>query len=661
MVSQIINVIVNSQGAVVVKRQLDDIGNSAKQTSTYLNSLRAILSAALTFSGAARIMETIDTFTQLQNRLKLVSNGMEEVNDRWEELLKIANNSYSSIDSTVNLYYRVAQAYKSWGESAKDAMEFTDLFQKSAILSGSTMQTTAQAVYQFSQALNKGKLDGDEFRSVLEGLPYVANIIQKSLGVTRKELYELSKDGKISVDRIKVAFEEAANTINTDFAKVTPTIAMAIVTLKNQWTDFVGDIQTSTGVFSAIAYGIIAIANNFHLLAAALSPVAVMMAFMAGKLVIGLMVTGFKDMYAAITRLIPVLTALNALLWANPYVLAAAAIAAVIAAIIYFRNELGLTNEVLTTMWATVQQFFTFVMTLLQPIIDGFKLIVAEFVAWALSFETIRSLASITFNDILNGFKTIGTYIAETAKYIYNEFKPVFDALSEMMVAYMGLVKELYGLYASLLLPVLKLVLEAYKLIWKALEPALVTTIQLIADIFKGWSNIAQWLSAVFGPTVKVIFEGWIFIIKTVISFIETLINALRRALALMRAVTGSGGGAGNGGGTGANYGFQGYAGEFNTGGRFKVGGTGAGRDTTPVAFRANRGERVTVETKKQQRANDNAAGTNSPEVNVPVEIVNVIDPSMMISAMKTADGQRAIVNSIRDNREEVQDFLGVI
>ena len=107
MVSQIINVIVNSQGAVVVKRQLDDIGNSAKQTSTYLNSLRAILSAALTFSGAARIMETIDTFTQLQNRLKLVSNGMEEVNDRWEELLKIANNSYSSIDSTVNLYYRI--------------------------------------------------------------------------------------------------------------------------------------------------------------------------------------------------------------------------------------------------------------------------------------------------------------------------------------------------------------------------------------------------------------------------------------------------------------------------------------------------------------------------------------------------------------------------
>ena len=660
MVSQVINVIVNSQGAVVVKRQLDDIGNSAKQTSTYLNSLRAMLSAALTFSGAARVMETIDTFTQLQNRLKLVSNGMEEVNTKWNELLQIANKSYSSIDSTVNLYYRVAQAYKSWGESADAAMKFTDLFQKSAILSGSTMQTTAQAVYQFSQALNKGKLDGDEFRSVLEGLPYVANIIQKSLGVTRKELYELSKDGKISVDRIKEAFESAADTINKDFSTVTPTIAMAIVTLKNQWTSFVGDVQTSTGIFSALAYGIIAIANNFHLLAAALTPVATMMAFMAGKLIIGLMVTGFKDMYAAVSRLIPVITALNAVMWANPYVLVAAAISAIILAIVYFRNEIGLTDEVLSSLWLTIQTFFNYLSSTLQPFIDGFMRLAENVTEWALSFEAVRAIASVTMSDIANWFNNIIDIVVETAKYIYNEFKPVFDALGEMVSAYIGLVKEIYGVYKDSVVPILKVLLQAYKGMWVFLEPVLVTTINLISDILIGWTNIANYLSTVFGPGVKAVFEGWIFIIKSVISFINTLINALRTALALMRQVTGSGGGAGNGAAKGANYGFQGYAGEFNTGGAFKVGGTGAGRDTTPVAFRANRGERVTVETKKQQRANDNSVGASAPEVSVPLEIINVLDPNLIIAANQSAKGQRTIVNAIKDNRDEIQAILGV-
>ena len=94
--------------------------------------------------------------------------------------------------------------------------------------------------------------------------------------------------------------------------------------------------------------------------------------------------------------------------------------------------------------------------------------------------------------------------------------------------------------------------------------------------------------------------------------------------------------GEGGGGTAGANYGLQGYAGEFNSGGGFKVGGTGAGRDTTAVAFRANRGERVTVETKKQQRQNDN--GITAANVNVPVSITNVFYPTAMISALDSSE-----------------------
>ena len=242
MANQIINVIVNSKGAVTVKKELEAMGGAARQTTTYLNGLRAVLSAALTFSGASAIIETVDSFTVLQNRLKQVQNETESLGQSWNKLLNIANSSYSTIDNTVNLYFRVAQAYKAWGESAEKAYEFTDLFQKAAVLSGSSIQTTSQAVYQFSQALNKGKLDGDEFRSVLEGLPYVASLIQKSLGVTRAELYAMSSDGRISVDRIKEAFEDAAETIRSDWANITPTIGMALIVLRNNWMDFIGPL-----------------------------------------------------------------------------------------------------------------------------------------------------------------------------------------------------------------------------------------------------------------------------------------------------------------------------------------------------------------------------------------------------------------------------------
>lgn len=656
-VSQIINVVVNSKGAVTVKKQLDDIGNSAKTTTTYLNSMRAILAAAMTFSGIGRITETIDNFTQLQNRLKLVTTETEGVSNAWNRLMDIANGSYSTIDNTVNLYYRVAQAFKSWGESAEDAYEFTDKFQKAAILSGSTMQTTAQAVYQFSQALNKGKLDGDEFRSVLEGLPYVANIIQKSLGKTRAELYEMSKDGKISVDRIKRAFEEAAKTIESDWAKITPTIGMAMNVFRNNWVDFIGDIQNSTGVFSLIASVILLVANNFHLLAAALTPVAATLAFVAGRLVIGLLVNGFKDMYAAITRVLPLLTAFNALLWTNPFVLAATLLAGIVAAVIYFRNELGLTNEVLSALWLKVTEVFTAIVSAINSVVAPIVEVVKNFVDWGAVMDNLRQTVSSLWSSVVSMFKAIISAAAQVGSYLLKEFKPVFLELWELVKSFASLVIELYKTYFTLLAKAIEALLPVFKKVWEYVEPAMIRLINFLREVFEGWKIISNWLQTNFLPVVQDVFEGWIILIRGVIGWVQRLIDMLKTALSLMSKVLSGGGG---GGGPGANYGLQGYAGEFATGGSFKVGGTGAGRDTTPVSFRANRGERVTVETKKQQRINDAANQNVVPEVNVPVEIVNVLDPRALADALDTDYGTKRLVNVFKTNRDEFRAILGV-
>ena len=79
MASQIINVIVNSKGAVTVARELDKMGDSARQTTTYLNGLRAVLASAITFSGVGQIAEVVDQFTVLQNRLRQVADETNTV------------------------------------------------------------------------------------------------------------------------------------------------------------------------------------------------------------------------------------------------------------------------------------------------------------------------------------------------------------------------------------------------------------------------------------------------------------------------------------------------------------------------------------------------------------------------------------------------------
>lgn len=96
-------------------------------------------------------------------------------------------------------------------------------------------------------------------------------------------------------------------------------------------------------------------------------------------------------------------------------------------------------------------------------------------------------------------------------------------------------------------------------------------------------------------------------------------------------------------------------AGGFANGGSFMVGGKG-GIDQNNINMDLTRGERVTIETAKQQRANDNATG--SPVVNANTKVVNLFDEREFIGAMDSDEGERVVMNIIRRNATGVRSTI---
>lgn len=97
--------------------------------------------------------------------------------------------------------------------------------------------------------------------------------------------------------------------------------------------------------------------------------------------------------------------------------------------------------------------------------------------------------------------------------------------------------------------------------------------------------------------------------------------------------------------------------GNFKDGGQFMVAGR-SGIDANNINMNVTKGERVTIETAKQQRANDNSSAA-TPEVNVPVKVVNIHDKSSFHAAMADEEGVRVILNVIKDNPSTVQAVAG--
>lgn len=95
--------------------------------------------------------------------------------------------------------------------------------------------------------------------------------------------------------------------------------------------------------------------------------------------------------------------------------------------------------------------------------------------------------------------------------------------------------------------------------------------------------------------------------------------------------------------------------GSFATGGQFMVQGRG-GVDQNNINMNVSRGERVTIETPQQQRANDNSTSA-APVVNV--KSIVQFDPANMIDALNTAQGEQVVMTIVERKSSEIKQLLG--
>lgn len=240
------------------------------QASAQANiGLRQLVGTMFALSGAGAtiigIAQLGDQYQSMINKLTLVTNSAEEARNRLASLTDIAKSSYSDLQSTTQLYTRLDMALKQTGGSASEAMQVTQTLSKTVALAGLTTAESSSALLQISQAFNKGKLDGDEFRTVMETMPPLADALARKLGVTRGELLKLAPQGKITGEIMKQAVLEMAETVDQKFANLTPTVAMQLQNLQTEAQTYFGAMFKDTGLAETFGNAIKYIANNLEL------------------------------------------------------------------------------------------------------------------------------------------------------------------------------------------------------------------------------------------------------------------------------------------------------------------------------------------------------------------------------------------------------------
>ena len=278
-----------------LKAYLDKLPPTVEKAGASLLSFSNIFKAYLAIRGAGEIIRTIDAYTLMENRLKLVSTSQENTNQLQGELFSLANTSRVAVTELTQAFVRYDYAIKGLGGSQQESIRFTKTLTEQLAISGLTTTEQSSAMLQLSQALNKGKLDGDEFRTVMETLPTLATAIAKQMGVARGELIALAPEGKITAQVIRDAMASIASDTDKAFKDLTPTIGQAFTVLNNKVIETTGTFNQFAHSSELVANSIIFISNNLTTLAPAI--VASM------GLITYTVVTSSAVMQASLTRL----------------------------------------------------------------------------------------------------------------------------------------------------------------------------------------------------------------------------------------------------------------------------------------------------------------------------------------------------------------------
>lgn len=224
--------------------------------------LNRILAGVATVAGVSRIVSLADAWTDLQNRLRLVTSTQEELAKASDDVYQIAMGTSQELGSVATVYQRFAENADRLGISLDDVAGLTDTVSKAVAISGASAASAQAALTQFGQALGSGTLRGEELNSVLEQTPALAQAIADGLGVAKSELRTLAADGKITSNELVQALKKAADGVEQQFATRIKTVSQAWEEFNTALTRFVGEASNATGASQAIAAAISGMAQS---------------------------------------------------------------------------------------------------------------------------------------------------------------------------------------------------------------------------------------------------------------------------------------------------------------------------------------------------------------------------------------------------------------
>jgi tape measure domain-containing protein len=235
--------------------------NIGKAMNTLGNAVRGALAGV----SLQQVAQFSDSFTRAQNALRVTGLEGEKLQATFTQIAAIAERTSSPIESMAELYGKTALAQKELGATSAEMLAVTEQVGQALLVQGTSGAQAAGAIQQFGQLLASGKVESEEFGSVLDGLFPIAQAVANGMeeaGGSVAKLRALIKDGKVSSEAFFRALQAGSDGLAQQAASSVRTYGQEWTRVENALTLAAGAMGKLTDASGGVGRFVDALVND---------------------------------------------------------------------------------------------------------------------------------------------------------------------------------------------------------------------------------------------------------------------------------------------------------------------------------------------------------------------------------------------------------------
>lgn len=237
------------------------LGAASATTSSALKGLLPLVGFTGFLALAKTIVTTADSYNEMTERVKMATRAGEDYEKVNQRLLDTANRTYRPLSEAAEVYITASKGLEALGKSTSEILDITDSLSFAFVKNATSSERANSAINAFTGAVANGKVNAQQWASILAATPSIVTDVANATGKTEGEILKLGASGKMTADILVNSLQKSMESNRDAADNMKTTVGDATQALVNNLGVLIGKINQTSGVTNSMADAIARVAE----------------------------------------------------------------------------------------------------------------------------------------------------------------------------------------------------------------------------------------------------------------------------------------------------------------------------------------------------------------------------------------------------------------